>query len=98
MYDVLIRPVVSEKSYTLADEGKYRFVVNPEANKSEVKIAVEKIFNVKVAKVNVLNKKGKSYKNRFGSGKRKDSKHAIVTLAPGNVIDVFGAQIAEGEK
>jgi large subunit ribosomal protein L23 len=87
--DVLIAPVVSEKSYGLLDEGKYTFVVDPRANKTEIKIAVEQIFSVKVASVNTINRKGKTRRTRFGLGKRKDTKRAIVTLREGT-IDIFG--------
>jgi large subunit ribosomal protein L23 len=87
--DVLIAPVVSEKSYGLLDEGKYTFVVDPRANKTEIKIAVEQIFNVKVDSVHTLNRKGKTRRTRFGLGKRKDTKRAIVTLREGT-IDIFG--------
>ncbi|GAA2526309.1 50S ribosomal protein L23 [Rarobacter incanus] len=88
--DILIAPVVSEKSYGLIDEGKYTFVVAPDSNKTEIKIAVEQVFGVKVASVNTLNRKGKTRRTKFGIGKRKDTKRAIVTLAEGS-IDVFGA-------
>jgi large subunit ribosomal protein L23 len=88
--DILLAPVVSEKSYSLLDEGKYTFVVDPRANKTEIKIAVEQIFKVKVAAVNTLNRKGKTRRTRFGLGKRKDTKRAIVTLREGT-IDIFGA-------
>ncbi|WP_040160179.1 50S ribosomal protein L23 [Mobilicoccus massiliensis] len=87
--DVLLAPVVSEKSYTLMDEGKYTFLVDPRANKTEIKIAIEEIFKVKVASVNTLNRPGKTRRTRFGTGKRKDTKRAIVTLKEGS-IDVFG--------
>ncbi|GAB49160.1 50S ribosomal protein L23 [Mobilicoccus pelagius] len=87
--DVLLSPVVSEKSYTLMDEGKYTFLVDTRANKTEIKIAVEEIFKVKVASVNTLNRPGKTRRTRFGMGKRKDTKRAIVTLKEGS-IDVFG--------
>ena len=87
--DVLLSPVVSEKSYTLMDEGKYTFLVDPRANKTEIKIAVEQIFDVKVSSVNTLNRPGKTRRTRFGMGKRKDTKRAIVTLKEGS-IDVFG--------
>lgn len=87
--DILIAPVVSEKSYGLLDEGKYTFVVDPRANKTEIKIAVEQIFSVKVASVNTINRKGKTRRTRFGLGKRKDTKRAIVTLREGT-IDIFG--------
>ncbi|MCA0436725.1 MAG: 50S ribosomal protein L23 [Austwickia sp.] len=88
-HDILIAPVVSEKSYGLMDEGKYTFIVDPRANKTEIKIAVERIFNVKVAAVNTLNRQGKARRNRFGMGRRKDTKRAIVTLKEG-AIDIFG--------
>ncbi|HET8598983.1 MAG TPA: 50S ribosomal protein L23 [Segeticoccus sp.] len=87
--DILIAPVVSEKSYGLLDEGKYTFVVDPRANKTEIKIAVERIFDVKVDSVNTLNRQGKARRTRFGIGRRKDTKRAIVTLKEGS-IDIFG--------
>ncbi|BDZ41201.1 50S ribosomal protein L23 [Paraoerskovia sediminicola] len=87
--DILIAPVVSEKSYGLLDEGKYTFIVHPSANKTEIKIAVEKVFDVKVKSVNTINRKGKARRTRFGLGKRKDTKRAIVTLREGT-IDIFG--------
>ncbi len=88
--DILIAPVVSEKSYGLLDEGKYTFVVDPRANKTEIKIAVEKVFGVKVDKVHTLNRQGKTRRTRFGIGKRKDTKRAIVSLREGS-IDIFGS-------
>lgn len=88
--DVIIAPVVSEKSYALIDDGKYTFIVDPRANKSEIKLAIEKIFTVKVASVNTLNRTGKTRRTRFGTGKRKDTKRAIVTLKSGS-IDIFTA-------
>ena len=88
--DILIAPVVSEKSYSLLDEGKYTFVVDPRANKTEIKIAVEQIFGVKVDKVHTINRQGKARRTRFGVGKRKDTKRAIVTLRDGT-IDIFGS-------
>jgi len=88
--DVLIRPIVSEKSYSLMDEGKYTFEVDPNSNKTEIKIAVEKVFGVKVASVNTINRKGKVRRTRFGLGKRKDVKRAIVTLGAGQTLDIFG--------
>ncbi|HMM82189.1 MAG TPA: 50S ribosomal protein L23 [Terrimesophilobacter sp.] len=88
--DVILAPVVSEKSYGLIDQGKYTFEVDPRSNKTEIKLAVEKIFNVKVASVNTLNKKGKTRRTKFGLGKRKDTKRAIVTLKSGS-IDIFTA-------
>ena len=88
--DIILKPVVSEKSYGLIDEGKYTFLVDPRANKTEIKIAVEQIFSVKVSSVNTLNRQGKTRRTRFGIGKRKDTKRAIVTLKEGS-IDIFGA-------
>jgi large subunit ribosomal protein L23 len=90
--DILIAPVVSEKSYNLLDEGKYTFVVDPNANKTEIKIAVEQVFGVKVASVNTINRKGKARRTRNGLGKRKDTKRAIVTLREGS-IDIFGGPV-----
>ena len=91
--DVIIRPVVSEKSYGLMDEGTYTFEVHPSANKTEIKQAVEDIFGVKVRKVNTLNRKGKA--KRFGlvMGQRRSSKRAIVSLAEGEEIDIFSGGI-----
>jgi large subunit ribosomal protein L23 len=88
--DVIIAPVVSEKSYGLLDENKYTFLVQPEANKTQIKQAVESVFNVKVTSVNTLNRSGKRKRTRFGYGKRKDTKRAIVSLAEGERIDIFG--------
>ena len=90
--DILLAPVVSEKSYGLLDEGKYTFLVDPRSNKTEIKIAIEKIFDVKVASVNTINRKGKSRRTRFGTGKRKDTKRAIVSLREGS-IDMFGGPV-----
>ena len=89
--DVIIKPVVSEKSYGLLDDGVYTFVVHPDSNKTEIRQAVETIFNVRVAKVNTLNRKGKRKRNRrqMTFGKRPDTKRAIVTLAEGDRIDLF---------
>ena len=88
---IIIRPVVSEKSYGLLDDGVYTFVVDPRATKIEISQAVETIFNVEVAKVNTLNRKGKRKRNRKAAtfGKRPDTKRAIVTLAAGGRIDLF---------
>jgi len=92
--DVLIAPVVSEKSYGLLDDNKYTFVVHPDANKTEIKIAVEKIFGVKVTAVNTLNRKGKTNRTKSGLGKRKDTKRAIVSVAAGQSIDIFSTPSA----
>ena len=91
--DVLLAPVVSEKSYGLMDEGKYTFLVAADANKTEIKIAVEKVFDVKVSSVNTINRQGKSRRTRFGTGKRKDTKRAVITLTDG-AIDIFGGSVA----
>jgi large subunit ribosomal protein L23 len=88
--DVLVKPVVSEKSYGLLDEGKYTFIVAPEANKTEIRIAVEAVFGVKVTNVNTINRPGKRRRTRYGWGQRPDTKRAIVTLAEGDRIDIFG--------
>ena len=91
--DVLLAPVISEKSYGLIDEGKYTFLVRPDANKTEIKIAVEQVFNVKVASVNTINRQGKRKRTRIGFGKRNDTKRAIVSLAAGDRIDLFGGSV-----
>jgi large subunit ribosomal protein L23 len=88
--DILLAPVVSEKSYGLLEERQYTFEVRPDANKTQIKIAVEKVFNVKVTDVNTLNRPGKRKRTRFGYGTRKAIKRAIVTLRDGDRIDVFG--------
>ena len=92
--DILVRPVVSEKSYGLLDEGKYTFVVAPDANKTQIKQAVEEVFRVKVTGVNTLNRQGKRRRTRTGWGKRADTKRAIVTLADGDRIDIFGGPVS----
>ena len=86
--DVIIKPIVSEKSYSLIDMGKYTFEVDPRSNKTEIKQAIESIFKVQVASVNTLNRIGKTRKTKFGLGKRKDTKRAIITLKSGT-IDIF---------
>jgi large subunit ribosomal protein L23 len=89
--DVIIKPVVSEKSYSLLDANTYTFVVHPDANKIEIRQAVETIFGVKVSKVNTLNRQGKRRRNRrsFTYGKRSDTKRALITLVDGDRIDLF---------
>ena len=89
--DVIIEPVVSEKSYALLDDGRYTFIVDPRSNKTEIKQAVETIFNVRVTNVNTLNRRGKTKRFGYVMGKRKDTKRAIVTLADGDEIDIFDA-------
>jgi large subunit ribosomal protein L23 len=93
--DVLLAPVISEKSYGLLEENKYTFVVAPHANKTEIKIAVEKVFGVQVVSVNTLNRQGKRKRTRSGYGKRKNTKRAIVTLtAESKPIEIFGGPAA----
>jgi large subunit ribosomal protein L23 len=91
--DVLLAPVVSEKSYSLLDENKYTFQVTPDANKTEIKIAVETVFKVNVIGVNTINRKGKRRRTRNGWGKRPDTKRAIVTVADGESIDIFSGAV-----
>ncbi|GAB3295578.1 50S ribosomal protein L23 [Epidermidibacterium keratini] len=91
--DVLLAPVISEKSYGLIEENKYTFLIAPNANKTQVKIAVEQIFGVKVLAVNTTNRQGKTKRTRFGTGKRKDTKRAIVTVAEGDRIEIFGGPV-----
>ncbi|WP_319445676.1 MULTISPECIES: 50S ribosomal protein L23 [unclassified Mycobacterium] len=90
--DIILAPVISEKSYGLIEDNTYTFVVHPDSNKTQIKIAIEKIFSVKVDSVNTLNRQGKRKRTRSGYGQRKSSKRAIVTLAAGSKpIDLFGA-------
>jgi large subunit ribosomal protein L23 len=89
--DIIFRPVISEKTYGLLDEGKYTFVVDPRANKTEIKQAIETIFDVKVVSVNTMNRRGKRKRRGYIVGKRPDVKRAIVTLAPGDEIELFEA-------
>jgi large subunit ribosomal protein L23 len=92
--DVLLAPVVSEKSYGLLDQNKYTFLVDPTANKTEIKIAVEKVFGVRVLSVNTLNREGKRKRTKVGFGKRNDTKRAIVHVAAGDRIDIFGGPVS----
>ena len=92
--DVLLAPVISEKSYGLLDENKYTFIVRPDANKTQIKIAVEQVFNVTVLDVNTLNRQGKRKRTRTGYGRRKDTKRAVVSLAPGDRIEIFGGPVS----
>ncbi|BDR52442.1 50S ribosomal protein L23 [Bombiscardovia nodaiensis] len=89
-HDIIIKPVVSEKSYANSDRGQYTFVVDPAANKVAIKQAIEQIFSVKVTSVNTLNRQGKRTRTRTGYGRRVSEKRAIVTVAEGQSIDVFG--------
>jgi large subunit ribosomal protein L23 len=88
--DIILAPVVSEKSYGLLETGRYTFLVHPDANKTQVKIAIEKIFDVKVTSVNTLNRQGKRKRTRSGFGQRKATKRAIVTLSEDSkAIEIF---------
>ncbi|MDA2989647.1 MAG: 50S ribosomal protein L23 [Actinomycetota bacterium] len=92
--DVLISPVISEKSYGLLDENKYTFIVAPDANKTQIKLAVEQVFGVKVTGVNTNNREGKRVRTRQGWGRRASTKRAIVTVAAGDRIDIFGGPVS----
>ena len=88
--DVIIEPVVSEKSYDLIDDfNTYTFVVDRGANKTQIKQAVAAIFDVEVVSVNTMNRKGKVKRTGWVVGKRKDTKRALVKLAPGDSIEIF---------
>jgi large subunit ribosomal protein L23 len=87
--DVILRPVVSEKSYARLEQNRYTFVVSPDANKTEIREAVQSIWNVRVLKVSTLNRRGKSKRFRWTQGRRPDEKRAVVTLAPGDSIEIF---------
>ena len=88
--DIIFEPVVSEKAYDGIDMlNAYTFLVDKRANKTEIRQAVEEIFEVKVRKVNTINRKGKKRRYGYKVGKRPDSKRAVVTLADGDSIDIF---------
>jgi large subunit ribosomal protein L23 len=84
--------VISEKSYALIDQNAYTFLVHPEANKTEIRQAVESIWDVHVEKVNTVNRKGKSKRFRYTMGRRSDTKRAVVKLRPGDTIEIFEQQ------
>lgn len=91
VHDIILAPVVSEKSYDLIENNNtYTFEVDPRSNKEQIKDAVEKVFDVKVLRVNTMNRKGKVKRTGYKLGKRKDVKRAVVTLAEGDSIDLFG--------
>ena len=90
--DVILKPVVSEKSYALLDRNTYTFIVRPEANKTEIKEAVQAIFSVRVTNVNTLHRKGKRKRTRQVMGVRKSTKRALVTLHPDDKIELFEAK------
>ena len=89
--DIILRPVISEKTYGLLDENKYTFIVDPRANKTQIKQAIETIFDVDVVSVNTMNRAGKRKRRGWVVGKRPDVKRAIVTVAPGDEIELFDA-------
>jgi large subunit ribosomal protein L23 len=91
IHDVIVRPVISEKSYEMLDDNKYTFIVDRNANKTHIKQAVEQIFDVKVVGVNTLNRRGKVKRRGLVVGKRPDTKRAIVTVAEGDRIELFDA-------
>ncbi len=92
--DIIIAPIVSEKSYTELNKNWYTFLVHPDANKTAIKIAIQQIFNVRVETVNTMNRQGKRKRTRTGFGKRKDTKRALVKLAEGDRIEAFGGPVS----
>ncbi|HEY2949983.1 MAG TPA: 50S ribosomal protein L23 [Micromonosporaceae bacterium] len=92
--DIIVAPVVSEKSYGLLDKNWYTFLVHPDANKTEIKIAIQQIFNVRVVTVNTSNREGKRKRTRTGWGQRKATKRALVKLAEGDRIEAFGGPVS----
>lgn len=90
-HDIILAPVVSEKSYDLIENNNtYTFIVDPRSNKEQIRDAVEEVFGVKVLRVNTMNRKGKRKRYGYKFGRRKDVKRAVVTLAEGDSIDLFG--------
>jgi large subunit ribosomal protein L23 len=92
--DIIVAPVISEKSYGLLDQNWYTFLVRPDANKTAIKIAIEQIFNVNVITVNTSNRQGKRKRTRTGWGQRKATKRALVKLAEGDRIEAFGGPVS----
>ena len=92
--DVIIAPVVSEKSYSVLDQNWYTFLVHPDANKTQIKIAIQQIFDVHVLTVNTMNREGKRKRTRTGFGQRKSTKRAMVKLADGDRIEAFGGPVS----
>ena len=90
--DVIIRPIVSEKSYAGIEGNRYTFLVSLDSNKTEIKEAIQQIWNVRVLAVNTIKRKGKVKRTRLGTGKRPDQKRAVVTLAAGDAIEIFEAK------
>ena len=92
--DVIVAPVVSEKSYSVLDQNWYTFLVHPDANKTQIKIAIQQIFDVRVLTVNTANREGKRKRTRTGVGQRKSTKRAMVKLAEGDRIEAFGGPVS----
>ena len=92
--DILISPVVSENAYGLLDQNKYTFIVSLDANKTQIKIAVEEVFGVKVTSVNTMNREGKRVRTRTGFGRKASTKRAIVSVAAGDRIDIIGGPVS----
>jgi large subunit ribosomal protein L23 len=92
--DIIIAPVISEKSYGLLDQNWYTFLVHPDANKTQIKIAIQQIFEVRVLTVNTSNREGKRKRTRTGIGQRKSTKRALVKLADGDRIEAFGGPVS----
>lgn len=91
-HSVIIRPIVSERTYTLMEDNKYTFEVAKDANKYQIKDAVEELFNVKVTRVNTMSVKPKTKRVRYVAGKTRSWKKAVVTLREGDTIEIFGSQ------
>jgi large subunit ribosomal protein L23 len=92
--DIIVAPVVSEKSYSVLDQNWYTFLVRPDANKTQIKIAIQQIFNVRVLTVNTANREGKRKRTKTGFGQRKSTKRAMVKLADGDRIEAFGGPVS----
>jgi large subunit ribosomal protein L23 len=92
--DIIVAPVVSEKSYSELNRNWYTFLVHPDANKTAIKIAIQQIFDVRVLTVNTLNREGKRKRTRNGFGQRKATKRAMVKLADGDRIEAFGGPVS----
>jgi large subunit ribosomal protein L23 len=92
--DIIVAPVISEKSYSVLDQNWYTFLVRPDANKTQIKIAIQQIFNVRVLTVNTANREGKRKRTRTGFGQRKATKRAMVKLADGDRIEAFGGPVS----
>ena len=91
-HEIIIRPIVSERSFSGMEQNKYTFEVAKSARKEEIADAVEKIFNVHVTKVNTMNVRGKMKRVRYQAGMTRSWKKAIVTVAEGESIEIFATQ------